>query len=446
MNTPQPQTMPMRHKIVIGVMLSVLLALSYWWFTKLEWQEKEIDLGFSEDARQNHFLAAEIFLRKHGIKAITVKGQSLLDKHAWRNLTLGPQDTIVLINGYKILDQERYDRLYEWVTNGGTLIISTQNPFIGIHTNENDLLLDDLNIEPGRKKHKPDSLDPVHNSTDELEKAIKDENKRKKAEREKQSKKDPDNKQEEPKTQYCGHDLEPTRFTFIGEEKPLAFDFSKTEPFIYYSDGKSRDLTAEEDSDYDGRREHLLQFQIGEGAIIVTSDNFIWDNLRITCHDHAFALWRLVNENGRVWFLVNQDAPSLLTILWRSTPYGVIAALLALVLWLWAKSQRFGPVFVVERTGRRNLAEHIYAGAMLLWRQQQHPQLLTVLRSEILDQLQAQHPQLSQPQSGERVEFLHQLTGIAPAAIKQALFADNLQHPQEFATAIAHLQTIRKHL
>ncbi|WP_331346122.1 hypothetical protein, partial [Cellvibrio sp. UBA7661] len=92
---------------------------------------------------------------------------------------------------------------------------------------------------------------------------------------------------------------------------------------------------------------------------------------------------------------------------------GVMAALLALVFWLWAKSQRFGPVFTLEKAGRRNLAEHIYAGAMLLWRQQQHPQLLTLLRSEILERIEQQHPNLSQPQGDERIEFLHQLTGLA---------------------------------
>jgi hypothetical protein len=464
----QGSAMPGRHKIVIGIMLSFLLGLGYWWYTNLEWEEKEIDLGYSKEAQQNHFLAAEIFLRKHGIQAITVKGQSLLDKHAWRNLKLGPQDTIVLINGYKILNHERYHALYEWINNGGTLITSTQNPFIGIHTDENDLLLDDLNIEPGRVAHDHDSRNPMEKFADEWEKAVEGEKARKKSARERNStEKDSGNeessadssntdkstinakaKKDEKTAVYyrCGRDLEPTLVKFTGEEKQLAFDFSATEPFIYDENSTSSDTDAEDESANKKRQEHMLYFQIGEGNVTITSDNFIWANYRIDCYDHAFALWQLVNADGRVWFLINQDAPSLLAILWRNASYGVIAALLALALWLWAKSQRFGPVFVYAKIGRRNLAEHIYAGAMLLWRQQQHPQLLKTLRSEILDRLDEQHPHLSQPQGDERIEFLHQLTGITPAAIKHALFADNLQHPQEFATAIAHLQTIRKQL
>jgi uncharacterized membrane protein YccC len=82
----------------------------------------------------------------------------------------------------------------------------------------------------------------------------------------------------------------------------------------------------------------------------------------------------------------------------------------------------------------------------LLWRKQQHPQLLNILRKEILESLDEQHPNLDQASGEQRLEFLHQLTGIAQADIKQALFADGLHHPQEFAAAIAHLQTIRKQL
>lgn len=478
MTNASQNTMPLQHKVAIGVMITIIFGLGYWWYTTLEWEEKEIDLGYSKEALQNDFLAAEIFLRKHGVQAITVKGQSLLDKHSWRNLKLGSQDTIILINGYKILNQERYDALYEWIENGGTLITSTQNPFIGIHTDENDLLLNDFNIEPGHIERDIDSRDAMEKFADELEKAVDGEKNKKEADKKTGGTKENDPKaiddksnvksksknDEKPENYYrCGLDEEPTLINFHGEEKPLRFDFNATTPFIYYdysdaaldkgaeydeneTDEYEEDDNTKDDPEYKEQHEHLLYFDVGQGGITVTSDNFIWANKRIDCRDHAFALWRLVNPEGRVWFLVNQDAPSLMAILWRNASYGVMASLLTLVLWLWAKSQRFGPIFTVEKTGRRNLAEHIYASAMLLWRQQQHPQLLKTLRGEILERIEEQHPHLSQPQGDERINFIHQLTGIAPAAIQQALFADNLQHPQEFATAIAHLQTIRKQL
>lgn len=476
---------PMQRGLIIAALAAVLAGLGYWWYTTLEWEETEIDLGYSKEARQNDFLAAEIFLRKQGVQATTVKNLSLLDKHSWRNLKLGAQDTIVIINGYKTLTQERYDSLYEWVEAGGTLITSTQNPFIGTHTSEEDLLLNDFNIELPHEEADPDTRDLLEKLADGFDE--EDDSDSESANDKKSGEKDSDDKQEttaekssdktdskkkakaekdkKPENYYrCSLKETPTAIEFADEEKPLNFDFSRRSPFIYYdyvahdnSDQDSErnetptneDATvddAEEDYHYDEKREHLLYFDIGEGSVTITSDNSIWANQRIDCHDHAYGLWRLVNPDGRVWFLINQDAPSLAALLWRNASYGVIAGIIALIFWLWALSVRFGPVLVVEQSGRRSLAEHIYASAMLLWRKQQHPQLLNILRKEILERLDEQHPNLDQASGEQRLEFLHQLTGISQANIKQALFADGLHHPQEFAAAIAHLQTIRKQL
>lgn len=498
----------LQRGLIIAALAAVLAGLGYWWYTTLEWEEKEIDLGYSKEARQNDFLAAEIFLRKQGVQATTVKNLSLLDKHSWRNLKLGAQDTIVIINGYKTLTQERYDSLYEWVEAGGTLITSTQNPFIGTHTSEEDLLLNDFNIELEPEETDTDTRDLLEKLSDgfdeesdesddensdtekaddkqdtSLEKSPTDNLEEKtlaeKSSDKKASKKNEKAKKDEKPENYyrCSMKETPTAIEFADEEKPLNFDFSRRSQFIYYDyiahddtkeDTKSgetptdQDLAvgdvqetksvaeeetdADEDYHYDEKREHLLYFDIGEGSVTITSDNTIWANQRIDCHDHAYGLWRLVNPDGRVWFLINQDAPSLASILWRNASYGVIAGIIALVLWLWALSVRFGPVLVLEQSGRRSLAEHIYASAMLLWRKQQHPQLLNILRKEILERLDEQHPNLDQASGEQRLEFLHQLTGISQADIKQALFADGLHHPQEFAAAIAHLQTIRKQL
>lgn len=495
MSDPKESLTTVQRWLILSALAAVVAGLGYWWYTTLEWEEKEIDLGYSKEARQNDFLAAEIFLRKQGVQATTIKNLSLLDTHSWRNLGLGAQDTIVIINGYKTLTQERYDSLYEWVENGGTLITSTQNPFIGTHTSEEDLLLNDFNIELEPEKVDQDTRDFLERLADGFDEADdesdsesdNEKNDEGKSDEKESGNKETDNeksvskktnsdakdktKEEKPENHYrCALKETPTPIKFASEEKPLNFDFSRRSQFIYYDyvahdedtdEGTDQsgtptdedidtsveaEETDEEDYHYDERREHLLYFDIGEGSVTITSDNTIWANQRIDCHDHAYGLWRLVNPDGRVWFLINQDAPSLAAILWRNASYGVIAGIVALALWLWALSVRFGPILVVEQSGRRSLAEHIYASAMLLWRKQQHPQLLNILRKEIFERIEEQHPNLDQPSGDQRLEFLHQLTGIAKADIKQALFADGLHHPQEFAAAIAHLQTIRKQL
>lgn len=514
MNSNNTKNLSVRQRwLLLGAIALILVGAGYWWYTTLVWEETEIDLGYSKAANQNDFLAAEIFLRKHGVQATTVKNLSLLDNHSWRNIKLGAHDTIVIVNGYKTLSEERYESLYEWVENGGTLITSTQNPFVGTHTNEEDVLLSDFNIELAPEERNNDNRGALDKLADELEKAVKgdkkddaiepeetapapvndtqateateksaetDKNvvtdkitKTEKSDKKKRKKKA---KEEKPKEYYrCSLDQTPIDIKFGGEEKPLAFDFSHSRPFIYYdyvthaekSDEASDEKidleenassnsniedaidTAEADGEnhhYDEKQEHLLYFDVGDGSVTITSDNYIWANPRIDCHDHAYALWRLTNPKGRVWFLINQDAPSLASILWRNASYGVLAALIALVLWLWAKSLRFGPVLAVEHTGRRSLAEHIYASAMLLWRKQEHPQLLELLRKEILDRLDEQQPNLNQATQEQRAEFLQELTGINAADIQKSLFSIALHHPQDFAAAIAHLQTVRKQL
>ncbi|WP_062061277.1 DUF4350 domain-containing protein [Cellvibrio sp. OA-2007] len=471
-SSTKPSLTRVQRGLILGALIALVLGLGYWWYTTLVWEEKEIDLGYSKEARQNDFLAAEIFLRKQGVQATTVKNLSLLDKHSWRNLKLGAQDTLVIINGNKTLTQERYDSLYEWVENGGTLITSTQNPFIGTHTSEEDLLLDDFNIELPPAEKDSEAISLLKKIADGFDEEGEDKNQeptektgsdQDQTNEQKKPKKKKPKKIEKPENYYrCALKETPTPITFASEEKPLQFDFSRSRQFIYYDyvtdenvsdqeienndEYSSNEEESEEDYHYDKKYEHLLYFDIGKGSVTIMSDNHIWSNQRIDCHDHAYGLWRLINPEGRVWFLINQDAPSLASILWRNASYGVSAGIIALILWLWANSLRFGPVLVVEQTGRRSLAEHIYASAMLLWRKQQHPQLLNLLRKEILDRLDEQHPNLNQPAGDQRMEFLHQLTGIAQADIKQALFADALHHPQEFAAAIAHLQTIRKQL
>lgn len=524
----QPSGLSNRNMTLLALLLIAIAGgLGYWWYSTLEWEEKEIDLGYSKEALQNDFLAAEILLRNHGVQATTVKNLSLLDAHRWRNIALGHNDTLVLINANKTLTQERYDRLYEWVENGGTLITSTRNPFVGTHTGEEDLLLRDFGITPPEeetideatellekiidKKEKSDkktgapktdeaasSQKPEKDSTDAV--ADADAESTNKSDTQKTAAK---KAKEKPENYYrCKLGSSPTEIKFADETKPLLFDFSRQEAFTYhpYSDENDReenssDESSDEESSGDDRdledeipavaetaatgnleraqgeaaiqttvensgnadetladesqTTHLVYFEVGAGSIAVTSDNFIWSNRRIDCHDHAYALWSMVNPDGRVWFLINQDAPSLAAIIWNHAKYAVLAAVLALVLWLWAAGTRFGPIFVIPQQGRRSLAEHIHASAMLLWRKRQHPHLVKLLRTEISERLTQQRlaPQLHTAASEQQqIIFLQTLTGLTPAEIQHALFNSNLIHPQEFTKAIAHLQLIRKYL
>ncbi len=452
-----------RLSIVITAALILIAMLVYWFMKQFHWVDEEIDRGFSKAALQNDFLAVKLFLQKQGVPVSVVKNQQLLEKGHWRNIPLTPKDTIILVNGYKTLDEEGYQRLKDWVQSGGTLIASSQNPFVGSHTKENDLLLDDFGIEQAPKEieEKGDFFEEMSKELKKKEKELEEEleeDQHNKHEQGQQSstKKNVDHKtpalsaeqqkQRQIKKDYqtrCGKKRDTVKIDFVAEEKPLAFDFSREQAFIYYD---------YDDTDYEKepeeRAEHLLYFDWLDGGVTFVSDTYIWSNKRIDCYDHAYALWSLVNLDGRVWILVNQDAPSLFAIIWHKAPYGVLACLLALMFWLWFKSQTLGPVFVQETLARRSLAEHLYATGVLLWRKFQSPQLLIVLRKDILDVLEKHHlfqvAAENDPSGQLRLDFLHELTGLSQETIKHALFADAIHEPQDLARVIAHLQIIRK--
>jgi hypothetical protein len=437
--------------LLIALLLVLLCVFFIWIYKNITWEEIEVDRGYSKAALKNNYLAAELFLKQQGVDAISTKNLTLLDNFAWRNISLGAADTIILIDGHKTLSQTRYDKLMEWVENGGTLIASTQNPYIGDHTDAQDLLLNDFGIEIAPVATDIDKRDAMEKFADELEKLSEGDKTNKQDAGQNDAKENPENTEETPKkltqeqkqqlenNKRCNKENAPATVSFYGEEEPLAFDFSQKPAFHYYNNS-DEDEAAEPDI------MHMVYFDVGEGSVVITSDNSIWGNKRIDCHDHAYGLWRLINPEGRVWFLINQDAPSLWTILWRTATYGALAALLALGLWLWAKYQRFGPVLVYEQPGRRSLAEHVYASTMLLWRKQQHPQLITLLRNDIIERLNQYHPLIAQASQNEQLAYLQQLIPISTNELQQALFAEDLLHPQAFTTAVACLQKIRKAL
>lgn len=449
MNNATPRLSP--RVLIIGLGALLMLTLGFWLTQQITWIEKEVDAGPSEAARKDPFLAAKLFLQRQGVETQTLRSFSLLDNLSWQGQALTGNDTLILLNAHKLLRDERLKNLLDWVDQGGTVIASTNNPFIGTNTETHDLLLyqfeiyvkhplsqdvsesddedyldgdyeDDEYFDEGQSEdHTPnDGAEPViedadTNAENDLPNTIED------------------------TTRTCTHFIPPLEITLPQETEPLLIDYSLGHSFDYY--GAEPRILARDD---DGLQ--LAYFDWGQGRVLINSDSHIWDNRRIICNDHAYLLWKLINPKGKVWFVINQEAPSLWVILWRSTPYGAAAALLALAFWLWAKAARFGPILTRASSGRRSLAEHIHASAMLLWRRQQHPYLVTQLREELHQYLLLRYPQFATWSQAEQIAHLQTLTTLTPAELDKALFSTQLLHPQDFTMAVACLQTIRKSL
>ena len=436
------------NKLLLLAIAAIIIGLLYWASRYITWKEEEIDLGYSREALKDDFLAIKRFLAQQGVDSQSLRSFGMLDNMAWQGEQVGPQDTLVLLNAHKMLRGQRLDNLLSWVEQGGTVITTTYNPFIGANGGTDPLLDhfsilvgddEDIDTEEDNEDSASDGIDDENTETgDQAEEALVEEDSTTVPDEDRKPDDEESDEDKLPDNHYrCSLYLEPQAVDFFDESEPLLIDYSDGVAFDYYGDEP-------QGWSGDDRGLHQAQFEWGQGLVIVNSDNEIWTNQRADCHDHAYALWKLIDRDGKVWFLINQEAPSLWSLLWQAVPYGMLAALLALGLWLWAKAARFGPILTRKTEGRRSLAEHIHASAMLLWRRQQHPYLVERLREEVRQQLHQHYPQFSQWSEQEQISHLQQLTSLSAAELHRALFSNTLQHPQDFTLAVACLQTIRK--
>lgn len=468
---------------LVAIVLFGLLAVAggiYWLSQQLEWKEVTDYKGYSDAARRDPFLAANHFLARQAVQTRSIRSFTPLDQLSWQGEAIGPQDTLILIHNYKMLQGQRLQKVLEWVEAGGTLILSTSNPFMGSQGSP-DPLLESLGVA----RHREDPVDDFiydadeddedydedyddEDSSDEEDYSDDEDYEYRYEESTHEDSADTDastqdsatskpataaqasttdeatvDEDEDPleasRPYRCNIYDDHVSLVLRGEAEPLTLDYSAAWAFDFFG---------EEPRFWAGNDEgvHLAMFERGQGRILVNSDNEIWENKRIDCHDHAYLLWKLVNPQGKVWFLINQESPSLWVKLWQATPLGASAALLALFFWLWAKSRRFGPILTREQTGRRSLAEHFHASAQLLWRRQQHPYLVTLMRQQLLREIQQHLPNFDTWKRGEQLTHLAQLSGLPQDHIDKALFNLDLQNPQDFTQAVACLQTLRKHL
>ena len=97
--------MAVERRIPPLLVLILAAALTTWFLNNFERRPREIETGFSAEARRNGFLAAERFLRRLDIDAESVSGRELL-----RDLP-APND-VLLVNGLGPLNQQRREALH----------------------------------------------------------------------------------------------------------------------------------------------------------------------------------------------------------------------------------------------------------------------------------------------------------------------------------------------
>lgn len=386
-----------RQRLWLGLAgLALLAALGVFLAQTLHPGWRDVDLGPAPQARSDAWLAAERFLAGRGL---TVSRTDTLER--FLDDTPGPGHSLLLLGSRRQLDAEQSQRLLDWASAGGQLVVIAQGNWSEARQRSDDLLLDLLQIRrlPGGSLADDDARPAGDDPWPQL-----------------------------------------TKLYLENEDAPayLAFDEH------YHLEDAGDRAAAWANS---ARATHLLQLPYGDGLVTVLSDGNLWRNAHIGEHDHAWLLWYLT-QDSEVTLLLRPEGEPLARLLLRHFPEALLALGLLLVLLLWRAGLRHGPRQADAPPARRQLGEHLRACAEFLCRQQGHAALLVRLQAEVRQRARQRHPGFERLPVAEQWQLLGRLARLPPAQIGQAMRPPGEQRlgPAQFTRQVVHLQRLRNAL
>ncbi|KSR38187.1 DUF4350 domain-containing protein [Pseudomonas aeruginosa] len=414
--------------LFVAVLLLLAGLLALFLFSRLQPYTETIDLGPAPEARRNPYLAAELFLRKQGVAVNRADGLETLKG-------LPPAGhTLLLLGSRAGMTPAQARRLLAWSEQGGHLVLVAERLWDEDEKKSGDLLLDSLDIRQYLTEDFDDSQDQAREQAQADEEVAEED--------EAVDTPPADTAEEDAQTPA---DATPdhsalTRLYLENEQSPAYIGF---DPDYHLYDPQNHAYAWANSGD----ATHLLQMQHGKGLVTVLTDAWIWQNRNIEQYDNAWLLWYLTQDN-QVTLLYRAERDSLATLLARHFPEALAAALLLLLGGLWRAGLRQGPLQPVASRSRRQLEEHLRAGADFLLRQRGHVALLHGLQRDILRRARRRHPGFEQLGVAEQWQILGRMTRLPPSAISQAMRPYPAQRlsAADFTRQVAHLQSLRNAL
>jgi hypothetical protein len=188
--------------------------------------------------------------------------------------------------------------------------------------------------------------------------------------------------------------------------------------------------------------DQLLHFGVGRGALTVVTGLDIWDNAQIHLLDHAWFLREITRHAKGVWFVQNLDMPSLARWLWINAWPVLLSGILLLILFLWFRVPRRGPVLAPISRQEVDFLDHLTASSRFLWRTRNRHLMLHALREQVENRMR-RHP-IPKSLAG-RYRYLAERSGLDAEEVEQA-FTHNPQTRDELVAMTATLQTLRSSL
>lgn len=440
-----------RNQQTLFVVL-IIVALVSILFYLLEFEEVEVNLGYSKEAKKNRFLAAQLLLDRHGFDSERTIQYTLLDSlssgvgFGEASFQVRESDTIILVNARGTVNGHRFDSLWRWVNNGGNLITSLENPFVG--TLADDDLLHALGIyviseyedENVSERYGDKFIDDAAETEDNIERGVIDEE----AGSEQMAKNGGGAEPEEKTFIYSDSKIcrnNPDVLSLSSESLNIDFRSGNSFYFEEYSPSWVMLENSEYDSDYVAG-----SFSVGDGQVTMLRNTAIWRNPLIQCHDHAYFLLSLIERNSKVWILENRDAPSLFSLMYNYIPAALFAFLMTVVFVVWSALTRFGPLFQPQPIERRRFAEHIIASATFLWKRGEYTKLLYDLRVTIDSMMSRRVTSYEKKTVSEKVTLVEKFSHLNNRRLREALFKQEIETLDEFVEFVKILKMLKDNL
>tara|TARA_R110001592_G_scaffold59905_4_gene182064 strand:+ start:15720 stop:17081 length:1362 start_codon:yes stop_codon:yes gene_type:complete len=365
-------------RVSLLVLVVFLIVASYLFYSKIEWLEKNIDLGPTTEVKRQEYLAAQRFLDMLDIPSTVEQGYTRLDapvstQYIDRESEIkafpSVGDLIVISDGYAAISESRSNKLLSWVESGGRLIVTASNPFLSSVESRKDFIFEAFGVLPveGDFSEEHSSGDEPNNTDSNMDSNIDSDTQHSlenKGDANKQDSVNDELKRWNPQTDcqlltnslflniYDELDIE----LALNSSNALSFDEEVKDQFFFWS---SNDLGIQ-----------IIQAYYGDGVVTFLSGLDAWKNNYIACFDNAYFLQFFAGNAEHVWFLINRNSPSLVQLVWLNYPYFLFGLIIFIVLTVWHFGQRFGSVTPVQPLNRRKILEHIEASSLFLWRHQ----------------------------------------------------------------------------
>ncbi len=391
-----------QRNLIIGAVSIVLLGLIVAWFlTTFERVEREIDLPPRGEARYNPLLALKKTLQA---RDIDTTARANLDLAA---MTLAPKDLLLLDIDVRNLTAAQVSELLDWVENGGHLALRLPHGAEG----RPGELLERLAVtvaeefgcltwsERGAAREAPtNAFTAARAAREARDSADKD----------------------DTAGLFC------SQYRFKPEE-----EYESAFEWLWGNSGQG----------------YLFgRYLWGEGSVVIAADFDFLHNDELRHGGNAALTWQLLGRvlgEGRAFLIYATDTPPWHVLLVKHAWYVLLPLLLALFGWLWARSQRLGPVLPLASPHQRALFAHVQAAGEFAFARHRGAALHAAVLRAFRARLRRRDPVAAALALDPLVQTLSERHQIPAARVRQALQPQELARPEHFLAAIRTLMQLR---